>query len=272
LKGYHWFGIILVIIALVIIGLSDMLDSSGSKDGTSQLIGDVLIVLAQIFTATQMVLEEKFVSGKNVSPLEAVGWEGFFGFSILGLLLIPMYYIYIPGHLFNNPRETIEDAIDGFMQMGQNWHILFGILGTLISISFFNFAGVSVTKELSATTRTVLDSLRTFIIWIFGIAVGWQKFSYIQLIGFMVLLLGMSIYNKLISYRLFWVKRGCGCAWACAGDIECYADGEQIMPDDSPQARGYPDGGFSSSSTLPVEGSGSNGFTASREAQKPIIS
>lgn len=49
--------------------------------------------MAQIITATQMIVEEKYVSGRNVSPLQAVGWEGIFGFSVLSLLLIPMYFI-----------------------------------------------------------------------------------------------------------------------------------------------------------------------------------
>lgn len=70
-----------------------------------------------------------------------------------------------------------------------------GFLGTIISIAFFNFAGISVTKEISATTRTVLDSIRTFVIWIFSMIVRWQKFSGIQLGGFIVLLIGMFLYN-----------------------------------------------------------------------------
>lgn len=72
--------------------------------------------------------------------------------------------------------------------------------GTVLSIAFFNFAGVSVTKELSATTRTVLDSVRTFIIWIASILIpGLQgKFSWMQLGGFVVLLLGMFVYNDVL--------------------------------------------------------------------------
>ena len=38
-------------------------------------------------------------------------------------------------------------------------------LGNVASIAFFNFFGISVTKEMSATTRMVLDSIRTFVIW-----------------------------------------------------------------------------------------------------------
>ena len=51
-----------------------------------------------------------------------------------------------------------------------------------MSIAFFNFAGVSITKELSATTRKVLDTLRTLVIWAFSLAVGWQEFYFLQVI------------------------------------------------------------------------------------------
>jgi len=49
-----------------------------------------------------------------------------------------------------------------------------------LSIAFFNFAGISVTKELSATTRMVLDSVRTLVIWIVTLSLGWQNFQYLQ--------------------------------------------------------------------------------------------
>ena len=71
-------------------------------------------------------------------------------------------------------------------------------MGTVISIAFFNFAGISVTKEISATTRTVLDSIRTLVIWLFSLAVQWQEFNYLQLIGFVVLIIGMFLYNDVI--------------------------------------------------------------------------
>ena len=44
---------------------------------------------------------------------------------------------------------------------------LYGFLSlTLVSIAFFNFSGVSITKYMSATTRKVLDTLRTMVIWL----------------------------------------------------------------------------------------------------------
>lgn len=48
------------------------------------------------------------------------------------------------------------------------------------SIAFFNFAGISVTKEISATTRMILDSIRTVIIWVISLTFRWQAFHYLQ--------------------------------------------------------------------------------------------
>ena len=85
LKVYEWTGIAFVIGGLVVVGLSDFLfKATGENKGRNSIItGDLLIIMAQIITATQMVVEERFVSTRNVSALEAVGWEGFFGFTTM---------------------------------------------------------------------------------------------------------------------------------------------------------------------------------------------
>lgn len=43
--------------------------------------------------------------------------------------------------------------------------------------SFFNFFGLSVTKHMSATTRMVLDSVRTLVVWGADLALGWEEVS-----------------------------------------------------------------------------------------------
>jgi hypothetical protein len=63
-------------------------------------------------------------------------------------------------------------------------------LGNLFSIAFFNFAGVSVTKELSSTTRMVLDNGRTIIIWIVTLIVKWEIFHPLPILGFVLLVTG----------------------------------------------------------------------------------
>lgn len=64
---------------------------------------------------------------------------------------------------------------------------------------------------MSATTRMVVDSMRTIIVWSVSLAVGWQPVDYhsilIQLGGFALLIAGMFIYNDLI-FAPFLRRRG----------------------------------------------------------------
>lgn len=210
----QWLGIVITILGLVIVGLADFF--SGHRDDKHKLsdviTGDLLIIMAQIIVSVQMVLEEKFVYKHDVHPLRAVGTEGFFGFVVLSLLLIPMYFIPV-GDFSDNPRHVLEDALDAFCQIGHQPLILLALLGNTVSIAFFNFAGISVTKEISATTRMVLDSLRTLVIWVVSLALGWEQFHGLQVLGFLVLLVGTALYNGL--HRPLLVRMPC-----CAGMVE----------------------------------------------------
>lgn len=39
----------------------------------------------------------------------------------------------------------------------------------------------------------VLETVRTFIVWVLSLAVGWQSFEYVQLVGFIVAIAGTSV-------------------------------------------------------------------------------
>jgi hypothetical protein len=182
-----------VLAGLAFVGLSSVVDSSSDSNAPNPLLGDILIIVAQIVVSVQMVLEEKFVAKYNVPALKAVGLEGFFGLCGTSFFLLIFYYI--PGESGGNHLESTPDA---FVMMSNSWIISICLVGTVISISFFNFFGLSVTKTISATTRMVLDSVRTFVIWAISLGIGWQDFQYFQVIGFVLLLAGTFIYNKII--------------------------------------------------------------------------
>ncbi|XP_055233583.1 solute carrier family 35 member F6 isoform X3 [Gorilla gorilla gorilla] len=167
----QWLGILATIAGLVVVGLADLLSKHDSQHKLSEVI------------------------------------TGLFGFVILSLLLVPMYYI-PAGSFSGNPRGTLEDALDAFCQVGRQPLIAVALLGNISSIAFFNFAGISVTKELSATTRMVLDSLRTVVIWALSLALGWEAFHALQILGFLILLIGTALYNGLHRPLLGRLSRG----------------------------------------------------------------
>merc|ERR1719507_2575834 len=216
LAWFKWTGMVFVIGGLVTVGVSDMMnqkpckpdngtdhinntmeevynsefsyasltvlksDSDCKNDTNSIFLGDVLIFCSQVIVATQMVYEEKFISKYDVPALQAVGWEGTWGFTTLAILLVPFSFIYVGPSFGPGPRFVLEDAYDGVYQLAHNPLLALAFSGTVISIAFFNFAGISVTKELTATTRMVLDSVRTLVIWMVSIGVGWQNFFALQ--------------------------------------------------------------------------------------------
>jgi len=74
-----------------------------------------------------------------------------FGFSILGLLLIPFYFIHVPDGFSDNPRGVLEDALEAFVQMGHYPLIIFALIGM--------YSGVYKTLHISLACAECDDSL-----------------------------------------------------------------------------------------------------------------
>lgn len=199
----EWIGIGFVITGLAFVGISDILTMEDADISANSIItGDLLIIFAQVITAVQMVVEEKYMGEQDIPALQAIGWEGIFGCIGISLALIPLNYITASPPFADNSRGTLEATTEALFEIGTNSKLFIAVIGIAFSIAFFNFAGISVTKEMSATTRMILDSVRTIVIWAFSLAFQWQVFHYMQLIGFVVLLIGMACYNNIIIPQL----------------------------------------------------------------------
>lgn len=71
----QWLGIVIICAGLAMVGVSDMISGKdgGSKHSQEEvIIGDAIILVAQIITAVQMVYEEKFVAGMDIPALQGV--------------------------------------------------------------------------------------------------------------------------------------------------------------------------------------------------------
>jgi hypothetical protein len=93
------------------------------------VIGVLLIAFAQLFTATQFVLEEFIMAKHTIQPVKMVGWEGIFGFSITIIGMPILYSIF-------GARESGQG---GYFDIPHGAHQLFSkpeIWGTAIAIMF----------------------------------------------------------------------------------------------------------------------------------------
>ncbi|KAJ4361062.1 uncharacterized protein N0V89_001631 [Didymosphaeria variabile] len=210
---YKWFSLFVVVFGVAIVGLAGAITKDDKATPSHAalaetamstreeiaitklspavwtIIGVLLIAGAQIFTATQFVLEERIMEKYSMEPIKVVGWEGVFGFLVTLLIMIIMHFA--NGKKYFNARE-------GLYQMTHFPAIAISSVLIMISIGGFNFFGLSVTRTVSATSRSTIDTCRTLFIWVVSLGLGWETFKWLQVLGFALLVYGTFVFNDLV--------------------------------------------------------------------------
>ena len=245
LQLFHWTGMGLTVVGVTMIGLSSILStpsvtpssattpsssssssssSSGSTDDGQFLLGmfdtasphsmvwfgNVLVVVSQLMSATQMVIEEKFLKSKKLPPEFVVGVEGSFGIVMMLCIALPVVGS-LPGP---DGAGMHENAIDAAYLFINSTPLMCMVLSYFISIAFYNFCGLAVAKQLSSVHRCLIDACRTVLVWSIDLALHyaigggygekWHPIgSWVQLGGFVILICGSCIYYKVIRLQCF---------------------------------------------------------------------
>lgn len=114
LQLFQWFALVTVVFGVGIVGLAGAIyrdreatpssvtiarealtiiaREARTPEAVRTILGILLIAGAQIFTASQFVLEESIMERYSLEPLRVVGWEGIFGFSITLLGMIVLHH------------------------------------------------------------------------------------------------------------------------------------------------------------------------------------
>ena len=224
LYPYQWAALIIVVIGVAVVGLAgaiapnpqaqpepnslvhtglvfaratveDMKIAARSTAALWTITGVLMIAIAQIFTATQFVLEEWILEQYALEPLKVVGWEGVFGFIVT---MIGMVILHLVVGRTAQGRNGYFDAEEGWREMTHNRAIAVSSVLIMISIGGFNFFGLSVTRTVSATARSTIDTCRTLFIWIVSLGLGWETFKWLQILGFALLVYGTFLFNDIV--------------------------------------------------------------------------
>ncbi|KAI8092346.1 uncharacterized protein B0P05DRAFT_568511 [Gilbertella persicaria] len=202
LRNYEWISLIMVVVGVGIVGLSSVLFPQKKPDAASlleepvdysSLLGVGLVLGAQLFTASQFVIEEKILVRYKVTPLKAVGLEGSFGL-ISVLTAMPIL------HLVLSKQHPSFDIVQGYHDFFDNPTVWQTGLAISCSIAFFNWFGLSITSAVSATARSTIDACRTLFIWMVSLYLGWEQFSWIQVVGFVVMVTGTFYFNGVLKW------------------------------------------------------------------------
>ncbi|KAL1974027.1 hypothetical protein VTN31DRAFT_5587 [Thermomyces dupontii] len=208
---YKWLGLFLVVLGVGLVGLAGALfgDDQGhglpdghvsakgsvAPDALRAIVGVLLIAFAQIFTASQFVLEEWILERYAMDPLNVVGWEGIFGFLVT---VTAQIILHLAIGRTESGRFGYFDAVGGWRQVVTNGRVALASIFIMISIGGFNFFGISVTRAVSATSRSTIDTSRTLFIWLVSLALGWETFKWLQVVGFAILVYGTFLFNDIV--------------------------------------------------------------------------
>ncbi|TQV92374.1 hypothetical protein V2A60_007066 [Cordyceps javanica] len=210
---FQWLALIGVVTGVAVVGLAGAIwpdekvrhagegavsgdDGEALSDTARAIVGVLLIAGAQVFTATQFVLEEWILENSPIEPIKVVGWEGLFGFLVTVGGMIVMHFIV--GRT-EAGRYGAFDMVEGWRQMTQYKPVWLTSLLIMISIGGFNFFGLSVTRSVSATSRSTIDTCRTLFIWVVSLGLGWESFKWLQILGFAILVYATFLFNGIVQ-------------------------------------------------------------------------
>jgi len=165
---YQWFAVGFVVMGVAVVGVAALTapkDPNAEETPTTST-GIILILVAQLFTGIQFVVEEKLLSGYYLDPIKVVGLEGLWGVTYYVICLPIMQNIKCSDPNLCVP-PYIEDSVKAFQQLWADKFILAMALLTIVSIANFNVFGVALTKYASAAQRATVDTTRTVVIWAF---------------------------------------------------------------------------------------------------------
>lgn len=201
LSKHHYCGILLCILGIAFVGLANTWAEENRHSRSSTMFGIGIIFLGQILQAGQTVMEEFLIKNLQMSSIRIVAWEGVFGIMHCLTWVFPILY-FLPGR----DHGHLENIIDGFYMVSNSWPLLAIMFMDMTMMLFYNLFGLEVTDSLSGVHRVVIETLRTLSVWLLDLFIyyilsdgklgeAWTQYSYLQLIGFMLMVIGTLIYN-----------------------------------------------------------------------------
>ena len=200
---------------------SSLVSSSGAGgkgDGLSPALtialGILLVVLAQALQATQTIVEEKLLHDVDAPATLIVGMEGLYGLLLCSCISMPIAY-FLPGP---EGQGLHENTLDSFVMLWKNPALLWVCIAYVVVILVFNLFGMMITQVTDAMVRNIMEPIRTLLVWVTMVFICYvcthqhmgervNTWSLLQLGGFLILSVGVLIYNDVIRFKCLRPKK-----------------------------------------------------------------
>lgn len=220
LNSQNLWGLAFCLTGILLVGASSMLsadkssfileDSNYLQKGYSvgeTLLGMSLIVIAEAVQASQVVAEDWLMSvaETKLPAIEVVGYEGLFGTVLMSAIVLPVLQV---SRLGPEGGGLQEDSLESLHMLRGSPRLALTAASYIGLMAVYNLSGMMVTDSMGALSRTVAETARTLLVWgldlmlyynvhikgTTSIGEPWTSHSWLQAVGFAVLVFGTSLY------------------------------------------------------------------------------
>jgi hypothetical protein len=207
MSGLKWVGVGCCLLGITLASLADVSEARVFKGSLTQSItGAALVITSQFFKAAQVVIEELLIKREKLPTIDVVIWGGVWPLLIMLLVVYPVMYA-LPGGDHGHLNDPITSA--ALLSHSLELRLLFvaacGTGGAItVSLTF-------ATAVLSAMWRMLIEVGSTFFVWTFGLLMhylvnsgselgeSWSRLSYLELLGFLFVVLGQLVYGGFLQ-------------------------------------------------------------------------
>jgi hypothetical protein len=193
-------------------------------------VGILLILLSCLVQGSQYVFEEKLMRLEEgaAKPMLIVGMEGLWGSILMPAIVLPWAAL-LDG---SDAGGCMENTTDTIAMMRHSVPLQWMILAYLLSVFFYNIFAIYVTYYLNSVWHAILENFRPSAIWIVDLLLyyvftrqlfgeAWTRWSYLELTGMAVMILGTAIFNGSI--------RIAGCEYPVEAELHSAKDGSKVI-------------------------------------------
>ncbi|KAM7453658.1 hypothetical protein BLSTO_05593 [Blastocystis sp. subtype 1] len=209
LKASEWVALGVIFLSLAVVGVAQLLTPKQQQTEPvpvgKMVLGMVLVFVAQGIQALQTVIEEHLLQGIEAPANMVVGMEGVWGFVLTAFVALPIAY-FLPGE---EGSGLHEDFIDSLYLCKNSMTVLTLNILSVVVLLVFNLSSMRVTLYTNSVVRNLLEPFRTFLVWATAVFIhyfidkkygeGLTVYSWLQLAGFVILSIGMLMFNGTIK-------------------------------------------------------------------------
>lgn len=205
IQRYQKCGVALTLISIILVSIAAAFSGSTTthreaSTGVS-LIFILVRTLSKSLQAIAFIIEESVMRTYGLVPLEVTSLSGVWSFAIASLFL---------------PFDNISES---FYMITHSLEIGMYSLSVVVAFAIWSIMSLQVTNKASAVSRMIFDQLTIVVVWVVQLCIywgvvgtkweerykksgeAWTNWSFLQLFGFIVMIIGACIYQGLVHIK-----------------------------------------------------------------------